>query len=123
MKVKVTKYKGYIVIETLKPDADNDFVPIGPGKIGCVLMNTGKHLGASKEAMTSMKKLKVSRDDIGEVDAWITDDGRHCFSWLGGLKRFVGPEAELSNTGFSDIAFIEIPNDTPVEAMAAIDEN
>lgn len=122
MKVKVTEYKNCVVIETLKPEKDDDFIPIGPGKVGSVLINTGKHLGISKEALTFMRGLKISRDAIGEVDAWITDDGRSCFGWLGGLKRIVGPEAELPKTGFQDIDYIEIPNEPPGDAKKAIDK-
>lgn len=121
MKVKVTEYKGHLIIETLKPDKDDDFIPVTePGKIGSVLINTGKHLGISKEALTFMRRLKVSSDDIGEIDAWITEDGRHCFSWLGGLKRTVGPEVTLSNTGFQSIAFLGISNEPAEDAKVAI---
>lgn len=121
MKVKVTEYKNTLIIETLKREKDDDFIPVTePGKVGSVVINTGKHLGISKEALKFMKGLKVSHDDIGEVDAWKTDDGRSCFAWLGGLKRSFGPDAELSNTGFQDIDFIEIPNETCEEAKVAI---
>ncbi len=121
MKVKVTKYRGVVVIETLKPEADKDFVPVGSGKVGSVLTNTGKHLGISKEALAFMKKLSVSSDDIGEVDAWKAGD-RDCFGWLGPLDRPVGPNAELSNTGWANIAYIDIPNETSKRLTKKIDE-
>lgn len=122
MKVKVTEYKNVLVIVTLKPEKDDDFCPVTePGRVGSVLINTGKHLGMSEEALAFMKKLRVSHDDMGEVDAWITDDGRSCFAWLGALSRFVGPDADLSNTGFQGIGFIEILNETNEKAKEAID--
>lgn len=121
MKVKITEYTGVIVIETLKPEADKDFVPVGPGKVGSVLTNTRKHLGISKKALVLMKKLPVSSDDIGEVDAWKAGD-RDCFGWLGPLNRIVGLDAELSNTGWGNIAYIDIPNETSEWVMKEIDE-
>lgn len=113
MKVKVTEYKGHVVVETLKPEADEDFIPVTePGKIGSVLINTGKHLGISKEALAIMKGYKVSMDDIGEVDAWKTDDGKDCFAWLGPLDRPFSAQSELSRNGWADIDYIDIPNET-----------
>lgn len=121
MKVKITEYRGMVVIETLKPEADKNFVPVGPGKVGSVLMNTGKHLGISKEALAFMKRLPKSSDDIGEVDAWSTAD-KDCFAWLGALERPVGKNAELSNTGWTNIAYIDISNETSEHIVKKIDE-
>ena len=122
MKVKVTEHKGVVVIETVELKQDADFVPAGGNKIGCHLANTGTHLGISKEALVIMKGYAVSHDDLGEVNAFISDDGVHRFSWLGGAKRLVGPKAELSSTGFADIDYIEIPNEPPQEAIIAVEE-
>ena len=123
MKVKVTEHSGVVIIETLDPKQDADFMPAGGNKIGCHLANTGKHLGISKEALAVMKGYMISMDDLGEVNAFISDDGVHRFSWLGGTKRLVGPKAELSSTGFTDIDHIEIPNEAPAEAVEVIDKN
>lgn len=123
IKVKVTEYKGMLIIETLKPEKDKDFITIKEsGRIGNVLVNTGKHLGISAEALVFMKNLKISGDDIGEVDAWKTKNGKSCFGWLGPISRVIGPAAELSNTGFQDIDFVEIPNETIEAARKAIDK-
>jgi len=121
MKVKVTEHKGVVVIETLDPKQDADFMPAGGSKIGCHLANTGKNLGISKEALAVMKGYMISMDDLGEVHAFISDDGVHRFSWLGGTKRLVGPKAELSAKGFTDISHIEIPNEPPQEAITVIE--
>lgn len=121
MKVKVTEYRNLIVIETLKPEADKDFVPVGPGKVGSVLINTRKHLGISKKALALMKRLDVSSDDIGEIDAWKAGD-RDCFSWMGPLSRVVGLNADLARGGWANIAHIDIPNETSEEIVKKIDE-
>ena len=122
MKVKVTEYKNILIIETLKPEKDKNFMPVTElGKVGSVLMDTEKHLGISEEALAFMRKLQVSGDDIGEVDAWQTTDGRGCFGWLGSLNRFVSPDATLSNSGFGNIKFITIPNESNKQAIEAIE--
>lgn len=122
IKVKVTEYKDTLVIETLKPEKDKDFIPVTePGKVGSVLINTGKLLGISDEALWFMQRLRKSGDAIGDVDAWITADGRHCFSWLGNLHKVVMPDATLSKTGFQHINYIKIPNKPPKGAREAID--
>ena len=121
MKVKVTEYKNVLIIETLEPEKDKDFIPVTePGHIGNVLKNTKKHLGISEEALKFIKGLKSSGDDIGEIDLWKTENGKSCFGWMGPLSRLVGPEAKLSNTGFQDIDFIESPNKPPTGAKKAI---
>lgn len=123
MKVEITEYKNVLIIETLKPEKDDNFIPVTePGKIGNVLMNTKEHLGISKKALKFIKKLKSSNDDIGEIDFWKTENGKSCFSWVGPLSRLVGPEAELSNMGFQDVDFIEIPNKPPAGARKAINK-
>ena len=122
MKVKITEYKGLVVIETLKPEEDAEFIPVTkPGQIGSTLINTGKNLGISKEALAIMKGFHVSRDDIGEVDAWKAGD-KDCFGWLGAMDRIIGPDAELPNNGWGGIAFIDIPNETSPGAKEAIDK-
>lgn len=123
MKVKITEYKNVLIIETLEPEKDDNFIPVTEkGKIGSVLINTKEHLGISKEALKFMKGLKSSTDDIGEIDSWKTKDGKDCFGWIGPLSRLVGSKAELSNRGFQDIDFIEIPNKPPIKAKTAIDK-
>ena len=123
MKVKVTELNGQVIIETLIKEKDADFIPVTEqGKIGSVMINTGKHLGMSKEALSFIKKLKVTGDDIGDVDGFIAGDNKHVFGWLGSLNRAVGPDATLPNNGFQDIDFIEIPNETSQWIIDAIDK-
>ena len=129
VKVKLTVYKDFLVIDTLKREADcclyqkdADFRPIESGFVGCSLKNTGKHLGISKEALAFMKELRVSGDDLAELNTYITTDGTHCFGWLGAPCRLVGVEATLPHIGFTDIDFVEIPNITNDKAMASINK-
>lgn len=126
LKTRVTAHLGMLVIETKDPSKDDDFIPAGGDKIGCVLKNTGTRLGISSEALSLLKTVKKSRDDIGEVDSWrassITSEEVCCFSWLGPPCRLVDPKtAEGSRTyDITRIDFVDIPNEVPEEAIKAI---
>lgn len=123
LKVKVTTYKNHLIIETLEPKQDANFFPCGGNRIGCVLINTQKYLGMSKEAADLAKTIQKSGDDIGDISVWTTDNGRHCFSWIGGLRRFVDMKvAEGDNKGITELHYVEIKNEPPTEAIKLIDE-
>lgn len=120
---KVTAYKEHLIIDTVKPEKTENFIPVGNGRIGCVLINTDKLLGMSKEAFSLMKKLKVNGDAIGDISTWKTTDERNCFSWVGGLKRLVDVKnCECSRDGIIDIEHIIIENEVPEEAKTVIDQ-
>lgn len=112
LKVKIVEYKGNIIIETLKPEKDDNFLPVTePGKVGSVLKNTEKYLGISNKAWKIIKSFRRSGDDIGEVMAWNSKDGNNgCFGWLGGLTRRIGPLATVDRNGIADIKFVSIQN-------------
>lgn len=125
LKVKIVEYKGEIIIETLKPEKDDNFIPATePGKVGSVIINTEKYLGISDKAWKIIKGFKKSGDCIGEVDAWKTNDGKSCFGWLGAMGRRIGQWAETSRNGIADIKFVPIQNilnPTIKEKIDAID--
>jgi hypothetical protein len=89
--VVVTAHKGILIIDARIKEEHPDWVPIGPGKIGCVLIDTKAHLGISKEALDLLEKIERSHDDIGDVD-WFDSVHGKCFAWLGSPKRFVNPD-------------------------------
>lgn len=123
IKVKVVEYNGDVIIETLKPEKDDNFIPVTePGKVGSVLLNTGKFLGVSKEAWRIIKGFKKSGDAIGEVMAWKAGD-KDCFGWLGPLGLRIGPDAEVDRDGIQDIDFIEIPNELNPKIKEIIDSH
>jgi len=124
LKVQLTVYKDILCIETLNPEEKmEDFVPAGDGRIGCVLIGTENRLGISEEAMEWLKKVPTSHDDIGDVDAWKTNDGRQCFSWLGGVLSIKGEGCTGSSKyNVNDIPHIQIPNDAPEGVKQAIDD-
>ena len=122
VKVEVTAYKGHLVINTIKPEKDEDFVPNGNGNIGCVLMNAQKHLGMSKEAAALAKKIKTGNDAIGDVMAWLSNDKGNCFGWIGGTKRVANIEQiECSRDGMSSLKYVKIENEVPEDAIKFID--
>ncbi len=123
LKVKVTSYEDYVIIEPLQFEEEKDiFYPVGNGKVGSVLIGTDKYLGMSKEAVKNLKKVKKSLDDIGDIQTFKSDKG-DCFSWLGGIcGLFNVTKAEGDRDGIIDIAHITIPNDVPEGAMKAINK-
>jgi hypothetical protein len=124
LKVKVCAYKGYLVIEVLHPESPQEnWHPIGPGRIGCVLADSKTMLGVSAEALEFLRKVPRSHDAIGDVDWWACDNGRKAFSWIGGVKAIFGSNAEGSRkfTMYPDDC-IGIPNVVPEEARAYIDD-
>lgn len=124
VKVRLTVHRDVLVIETVSPDDANypGWVPVGPGKIGCIIMNTKVALGASEEALAWLRGVKRSRDDIGDVDWFACGDGNKAFGWLGGLYSVKNRQAEGSRSYevFPDDC-VRIANEPPVEAKAAVD--
>lgn len=127
MKVKITEYKGFLVIEPIEPekDIDNEWWPTGQGRIGCVVGNSKKNLGVSKEALAVMKGVRKNWDSIGDLGWWKCDDGTHAFSWFGSIHRIIDPkdaEAARDFRIFENECSI-IPNEPPQEAKDKLDEN
>lgn len=126
IRVKVTVYKNVLVIDAVKPKHDKNFVPAGGSRIGCVLMDTAKHLGISAEAKEWISKnVKNCHDDIGDIDSWQLADANkgYCFSWLGGIKSIKSVGIEGSRTfNIHALPHKTIPNVSAAEAMAAIDK-
>jgi len=121
LKVKVTAHESFIVIEPLQLEGDENLIPPGNGKIGTVLIDTKKYLGMSKKAVKTLKKLKKSYDDIGDISTWKSADGKHCFGWIGSMYGlFDMNTAEGDSNGIIDIDHVEIPNEIPEKAMQAI---
>lgn len=122
LRVKVTTYKNYLIIETVKPEEDKNFVPVGGNRFGCVLIDTEFLLGISKEAIKEMKRVDRGYDALGDITMWTTTDGKDCFGWIGGLKRMVDVQrATYDRDGFSNIKHVTIKNEPPLDAIDEID--
>jgi len=122
LKVKVTSYKDYIIIEPQQLKRDENLIPPGSGRIGTVLMDTKKYLGMSKEAVKNLKRIKKSHDDVGDISTWNSYDGVGCFAWIGGMYGlFNVKKASGDKNGIIDIDHVEIPNDIPEKALEAIE--
>jgi hypothetical protein len=116
--VKITEHKNYLIFDSDPEVKNEDWVPYGGSKIGCVIINTGTHLGISPQAAEILKQVKRSRDDIGEVDAWKTEDGRDCFAWLGPCKHIKYAD-NLDGSrcySFGEIKYVSIPNEPPISS-------
>ena len=122
--VQVTAYNNHVVIfaDPEAPETE-EWVPCGNGKFGCVLINTKGKLGISQEALELLRKIKRGRDSLGDLDCFKTADNRWCFSWIGGLARFIDiAEAETSRDYQvpPESVFDFIPNDVPIGAIDLI---
>jgi hypothetical protein len=123
LKAEIYCHKNFLVINTLDTRHDNNFIPIGESRIGCVLTETDKYLGMSDEAFSLLKTMQLSGDDIGDVSTWKSKDGKDCIAWLGGFKRLIDMNtAETDNKGISDIKYVKIQNKVPEDAMKVIKE-
>lgn len=122
LKVRITAYKKKLIIETVNGKEDANFFPAGGSRIGCVLSETEKHLGMSKEAVKILKTIKKSGDDIGDISTWKMDNSKDCIAWLGGLKGIIDTTvAEGDNKGIVDIGHVTIENEVPPEALSALE--
>lgn len=130
LKVKVTAYKGLIVIEPIEPEKDasakKGWVPVGPGRFGSVLCKTKGHLGVSKEAVNLLRQVQRGVDSIGDLSWWECDDGSHAFSWFGAAYRIIDPSTAIGDRDYTVLPSLlqdceTIPNEVPDEAKAAID--
>lgn len=114
LKVKVVAYNNHLLIETLDADIyDKDFIPVGSGRIGCILNNINR-LGVSKEAYEILCQLEPSNDDIEDI-SW-DETG---FAWLGGIYSIKG--SDISGTYMEN--YIEIPNIVSDEQTEAVDSS
>jgi len=131
LKVKVTAYKGLIVIEPIEPEkgasTKEGWIPIGPGRLGNVLCTTKGRLGVSREAFNLLRQIPRGTDCIGDIGWWKCDDGTHAFSWFGTVYRVIDPvrcvgdrEYKVSPALLTDCE--TILNEVPDEAKAAIDQ-
>jgi hypothetical protein len=127
MKVRVVAYNNRIVLVPENPEQgiNQEWWPTGGTRIGCVVGNTKANLGVSEEALVLMRKMRVCRDAIGDLNWWWCTDGTYAFSWIGPIHRIVDPDTSEAARGFEifrDQCTI-IPNDVPPEAIAVIDDH
>jgi len=130
LKVKVTAYKGLIVIEPIEPErgasTKKGWVPIGPGRLGSVLCKTKGQLGVSREAFNLLRQVPRGTDCIGDLGWWECGDGSHAFSWFGSAYRVINPSKAIGDREYKVSPALlrdceTILNEVPDEAKAAID--
>lgn len=124
--IRVLAYKNILVIDTPEKywGGTEFFIPNGGSNIGCLVMDTKKHLGVSKEAMTLLRKIKKSGDDIGDV-MWWENEGSCTFGWLGPAIRLVNPDVCEGDNDYAvrEGQYVEVPNDKiPEGAKTVIDQ-
>jgi hypothetical protein len=125
MHAHITAYKGRLVLELLAKASIPDEVATSldnPGNIGQVIMNTGKNLGVSAEALELLKQVKRGHDDIGDID-WFRTGDTAAFGWLGGIYRIADPKQVEGSRTYGIFDYVAIPNHVPQGAMQAIDSS
>jgi hypothetical protein len=122
IKTRILGHKGWIVVDTADLTQDEDFIPAGGSRIGCVLANTKERLGISDEALELLKKIPKSHDDIGDVDCFKSGD-KWIFGWLGPARRLISTVGTSGSSSYdiNALEFKRIPNDVPVEAKNAVE--
>lgn len=119
MKIKLTAHNDLIVVEAIEPEKGigKNWFPTGSGRIGCILGDSKKNLGASAEAIKLLRIIEVGHDSIGDVD-WFLSGKQHVFGWLGPINRFIHAPSSVAARNFKvhEGQYIEIPNDVPKEA-------
>ena len=120
---KVMEYKGVLVCELVAEKSIEGEVHCSldnPGVFGQIIMNTGRHLGVSKEAFAILQSLKPGQSSLGEID-WFTSADSDCFGWIGGPYALLDPKSIEPSRQYQVGAFVEIKNDVPEGAKDAID--
>lgn len=116
IKVKVTEYKGGVVIETINPnDFDQDYLAAGQGRYACILTDNSR-LAISEEAAKIIKKMGRTRDVLGTLVG-----SENHFAWCGG-PFFLFPSDEKVCRDFKmPVGYQTIENETSQEAKDVID--
>ncbi len=125
LKVRVTAYKGLLVIDTEPPfERTETFIPRGGTQIGCTLLGTKDQLGISEEALVLLQTVRKSHDAIGDLMWWKAGD-QFCFGWIGGVKSLKDPSICEGDRdyGIHPGEYVTIPNDVPEGAKTAIDND
>ncbi len=117
LKVRVTEYRGSIVVESLESSGfDQDFHPAGAGSIGCSLHNN-ERLGISPEAALAIKNLTRVGDSIGDFMNGSAD----YFSWIGGAFSIKDSNCVVSRDFKMPKGYVVIDNETSDKAKEEVD--
>jgi len=122
MRVKLTSYRGYLVLEVIEPLEEVSGVFEGDLGIGYRVINTKEHFGVSEEALLVLGEVPRCLDEVGDI-SWVSGDSGATFSWIGGTSRIIDPRAAFASRGtriFRDECIL-IPNEVAREAREAIE--
>ncbi len=123
IKVRITTYKGALVVDTESPEEGDGFLPNTKGRLGCLLFKTKGRLGISEEAVALLRTVRVGRDAIGDL-MWF-GDAKHglTFGWIGEPRYILWPDACCGDRDYRvwERQYVPIPNDVPEAVRAAFD--
>ena len=128
MIARILAHRG-ILITVVDPAAEGneDWLPSGNGRIGCIIMDTKNNLGISEEAFGLLKTIDHGFDSLGDVMWFEADGNKRVFGWMGQPDRLMKPENVEGDRDFhvTDDHWnhcIKVPNDVPEEARNIIDK-
>jgi hypothetical protein len=125
LKAKVFVHSDQLVIVPSNPlgGIGDDWWPTGGTRLGCVLTDTKRRLGVSKEALLLMREIEVGCDAIGDIDWWRCYDGTYAFSWWGPLYRIINPDDSVSARAFREYhdQCQVIPNNIPEDVLRDVE--
>lgn len=123
MHAHVTAYKGLLVLELRVEKSIPDEVVTAldtPGNLGHLIMDSGKNLGVSQEALVLLKQVRKGSGSLGDID-WFRSGDKAVFGWMGGPYRLAKPADVEASRQFGIFDYVSIPNDVPEGAREAID--
>lgn len=119
IKVRVLAHDGNIVIvpEAAEEGIMDRWWPTGGNRMGCVVEDSRRRVGISKEAIDLMRGIKTGRDSIGDIDWHWCVDGTYAFGWWGAIYRIIRPHEDIGARDFKvhPGEYVEVPNDVPPE--------
>lgn len=121
---KIYEYKNNVIIDATYPVAGAINDPMQPGQMGYLLSVNKETLNISQEAINLLLSIPKGNGGLGELECFQANDNDIVFGWLGGMKKVVSTDMEMSrdwNPGLLDSACI-IKNDLPIEIKEQLDK-
>lgn len=124
----LTAYRGMVIIDcqTLHsiPDELKLVLDHSPWEKHCTVLNTGRHLGVSKEATDLLRQIQKAGLGLqGQLAWWESESsgGLANFWWLGGPQMIFNPKRTFYANGWGIFEHQVIPNEPPSEAKHLVD--
>lgn len=115
MRTKIFEYKGYIGIQS-SVNAEgllND--PMKKGQLGFVL--DADYVDIQPEALELLKQIKVTGDDVSDINVYTSNDNKRVIAWLGGPLIVLHPLKSEASNGYEINILTSCTDVTPSESF------